>query len=92
MDSDEVADLAAEAVEGGAVPAGDGPPRYLFIVGCQLEARWATWFEGLSVTNLPGGEAVISGPIADRAALHGVLAKIRDLNLPLVSVLYLGGA
>jgi hypothetical protein len=51
-----------------------------------LDSYWSDWFEGLSLTNLPGGEAVIFGPLADQAALHGVLERIRDLNLTLISV------
>jgi hypothetical protein len=51
-----------------------------------LDSCWSGWFEGLSLTNLPDGEAVIFGPLADQAALHGVLERIRDLNLMLISV------
>ena len=51
-----------------------------------LDPRWSEWFDGLQVTNEPNGEALLSGHIADQAALHGVLAKVRDLNLQLVSV------
>jgi hypothetical protein len=50
-----------------------------------LDQRWAAWFEGLTVT--PGEtETTISGPIRDSAALHGVLAEVRDLGLTLVEV------
>lgn len=59
---------------------------YVIRVGCQLDARWAGAFEGMAVTNLPGGEAEIVGPLVDQAALHGILAKIRDMNMPLISV------
>jgi hypothetical protein len=51
-----------------------------------LDPRWSEWFDGLQVTNEPNGEALLSGCIADQAALHGVLAKVRDLNLQLISV------
>ncbi len=51
-----------------------------------LEARWSEWFDGLEITNLENGEALLSGEIVDQAALHGVLAKVRDLGLPLVAV------
>jgi hypothetical protein len=50
-----------------------------------LDPRWSEWFDGLQVTNEPNGEALLSGYIADQAALHGVLAKVRDLNLQLNS-------
>ena len=59
---------------------------YKIRVKGHLDARWSAWFEGLSVTNLPGGEAELEGPLADQAALHGVLLKVRDLGLPLLSV------
>jgi hypothetical protein len=52
----------------------------------RLDPRWSEWFDGLQVTNEPNGEALLSGYIADQAALHGVLAKVRDLNLHLISV------
>jgi hypothetical protein len=55
-----------------------------------LGGRWSEWFEGLEITNLENGDALLSGEIADQAALHGVLAKVRDLGLPLVAVRGLG--
>lgn len=51
-----------------------------------LPGGWSNWFEGLDIRCDPDGESTLSGPLADQAALHGVLAKIRDLNLNLVSV------
>jgi hypothetical protein len=51
-----------------------------------LDPRWSEWFDGLQITNEPNGEALLSGYIPDQAALHGVLAKVRDLNLQLISV------
>ncbi|HEU5012988.1 MAG TPA: hypothetical protein VFT66_10635 [Roseiflexaceae bacterium] len=51
-----------------------------------VSASWSDWFDGLVVTNLDGGEASISGPISDQAALHGVLARLYSLNLTLLSV------
>ena len=51
-----------------------------------LDPRWSEWFDGLQVTNESNGEALLSGSIEDQAALHGVLAKVRDLNLQLISV------
>lgn len=51
-----------------------------------LGGRWSEWFDGMEITNLENGEALLSGEIADQAALHGVLAKVRDLGLPLVAV------
>ncbi len=51
-----------------------------------LDAAWADWFDGWTITNLDNGEAILFCPDADHAALHGVLDKIRDLNLALISV------
>jgi hypothetical protein len=51
----------------------------------ELTPRWSGWFAGLSVQT-EGGDTVIVGPVDDQAALHGLLAKIRDLGLPLLAV------
>jgi hypothetical protein len=52
-----------------------------------LEAGWSAWFDGLRVTGDDRlGQTVIAGPVADQAALHGLLTKVRDLGLPLISV------
>ncbi|MDP9244726.1 MAG: hypothetical protein M3O77_06555, partial [Chloroflexota bacterium] len=51
-----------------------------------LGARWTMWFDGLTVTQEPDGTTVISGPIADQAALHGLLQRVRDLGISLLSV------
>lgn len=51
----------------------------------RLDAQWVTWFDGLTIT-LENGDTLLSGPVADQAALHGLLKKVRDLGMPLVSV------
>ena len=51
-----------------------------------LEARWVKWFDGLAITLDENGNTLLSGPVADQAALHGLLKKARDLGLPLLSV------
>lgn len=51
-----------------------------------LGSRWASWFDGLSLTNECGGTTLLAGLVADQAALHGVLQKVRDLGAPLISV------
>ena len=61
------------------------PARYEFRVDGILDGRWADWFGGLQVSS-EGAQAVIAGLVADQPALHGVLAKIRDLGLCLISV------
>jgi hypothetical protein len=52
----------------------------------QLGPQWAEWFDGLTVTNDACGDTVLSGPIADQAALFGLLRRVRDIGLPLLSV------
>ena len=54
-----------------------------------LDARWAAWFDGLTLTHESDGTTVLHGPVVDQAALHGLLQKVRDLGLPLVSVIHL---
>ncbi len=51
-----------------------------------LDDRWAEWFEGLTITLEEDGDTLLTGPVIDQAALHGLLKKVRDLGLPLVSV------
>jgi hypothetical protein len=60
--------------------------RYEIRLKGRLESRWAAWFDGLSLTHESDGTTIILGPVADQAALHGLLQKVRDLGLPLVSV------
>ena len=60
--------------------------RYEIRIGGRLAPRWATWFDGMTLTTASDGTTVLSGPVADQAALHGVLARIRDLGLPLIAV------
>ena len=52
----------------------------------RLDDRWADWLEGLTLTQENDGTTTLTGPLADQAALHGVLNTIRDLNLPIASV------
>jgi hypothetical protein len=51
-----------------------------------LGSQWTGWFEGFAITLEEDGTTLLSGPVADQAALHGLLKKVRDLGLPLVSV------
>jgi hypothetical protein len=64
----------------------DGPGRYEIRVRGHLAARWAAWFDGMTLSPQDDGTTVVRGPIADQAALHGLLRKLHDLGLPLVSV------
>lgn len=52
-----------------------------------LDDKWADWFDGLSITREDNGETLLRGPVVDQAALHGVLKQVRDLGLPLLSVI-----
>ena len=62
--------------------------RYEIRVEGILDGQWTAWFEDLQVSS-DGEESVISGAVADQAALHGLLAKVRDLGLVLISVRHL---
>ena len=62
------------------------PARYEVRVQGHLDVRWATQLDGMSLTTDDDGTTVMQGPVVDQAALHGLLAKLRDIGLPLVSV------
>ena len=71
----------------------DGAPRrysefqrYEIRLQGHLDARWADWLDGLTLTREHDGTTTLTGPLVDQAALHGLLARIRDLGLPLVSM------
>jgi hypothetical protein len=70
---------------------GDTPATYVLRVQGALDAHWAPWFAGLTMTVADDGTTTLAGPLADQAALHGVLRTIRDLNLTLLSVERHGG-
>ena len=62
------------------------PGRYEIRLKGHLDSRWAAWFDGLTLTRDSDGTTVIGGLVADQAALYGLLQKVRDLGLALVSV------
>jgi hypothetical protein len=62
------------------------PQCYEIRIKGYLDVRWAEWFEGLTITLEENGNTLLSGPVVDQAALHGLLRQIRDLGLPLLSV------
>ncbi|NTU78660.1 MAG: hypothetical protein HGA45_04525 [Chloroflexales bacterium] len=66
--------------------SGDRPATYVLRVAGALDAHWAAWFDGLRMTVAADGTTTLAGPLADQAALHGVLRKIRDLGLIIISV------
>ncbi len=59
---------------------------YRIIIKGHLDSEWSDWFDGLTITLVDNGETILTGPIVDQTALHGVLIKIRDLGLPLLSL------
>jgi hypothetical protein len=69
-------------------PTGTGQEagRYEIRLRGHLDPRWAAWFDGMTLTHDGDGTTRIHGPVVDQAALHGLLAKVRDIGLPLVSV------
>ena len=62
------------------------PAHYEITVRDVLDPRWSAWFDGLRLTSDDAGRTTISGPVADQAALHGLLTRIRDLGLTLLEV------
>jgi hypothetical protein len=64
--------------------------RYEIRIQGHLDNRWAGWFDGLSLSHGSDGTTVIRGQVVDQAALHGLLQKVRDIGLPLVSVTHVG--
>jgi len=65
----------------------DEPGRYAIRLQGHLEDRWAARFEGLTLTREDNGDTLLIGPVVDQAALHGLLRKVRDLGMPLISVI-----
>ena len=64
----------------------DQPVVYQIRIKGHLDSQWTDWFEGLTITLEEDGDTLLSGPVIDQAALHGLLKKVRDLGMPLVSV------
>jgi hypothetical protein len=62
------------------------PMVYQIRIEGHLGREWADWFEGLTLTLEDNGETLLTGPVADQAALHGLLRKVRDVGMPLLSV------
>ena len=72
----------------GEISTGDrhSPGAYEIRVKGHLDSRWGRWFDGMGLTRESDGTTLIHGPVVDQAALHGLLQRIRDTGLPLVSV------
>jgi hypothetical protein len=67
----------------------DAPRIYQIRLEGHLGQQWADWFDGLTITLTDDGDTILTGPVVDQAALHGLLKKVRDLGLPLRSVNWL---
>ena len=63
------------------------PMVYQIKIKGHLGCQWTDWFEGLTITLEDNGETLLTGPVVDQAALHGLLKKVRDLGMPLLSVI-----
>jgi hypothetical protein len=64
----------------------EAPPRFEIRVRGRLAPRWSAWLDGFAVTTHDDGTTALSGPVVDQAALHGLLQKLRDLGIPLISL------
>jgi hypothetical protein len=62
------------------------PTAYRIEITGHLDHQWTDWFEGLVITLEDNGNTLLTGPVVDQAALHGLLKKVRDLGMPLISV------
>ncbi len=64
----------------------DHPLVYQIKLEGHLGSQWTAWFDGLTITKEDDGNTLLTGPVIDQAALHGLLRKVRDLGIPLLSV------
>lgn len=67
----------------------EGQTIYQIRLGGGLGLEWSGWFEGLTVAPQDNGDTILTGPVVDQAALHGLLKQVRDLGLPLLSVTHI---
>jgi hypothetical protein len=67
-------------------PASNRHDIYQIVLQGHLSAQWSDWFDGFTIMLDERGQTILTGPVIDQAALHGLLKKIRDLGLPLISV------
>lgn len=67
-------------------PAPPEPAIYQIRLQGQLGANWSDWFAGMTIALAENGDTLITGPVIDQAALHGLLRKVRDLGIPLLAV------
>jgi hypothetical protein len=67
-------------------PGSKRPDIYQIILQGHLSSQWSDWFDGFTITLDERGQTILTGPVIDQAALHGLLKKVRDLGLPLISI------
>ena len=79
-------DRSTYSFDGASADGHPGIQQYEIRVTGHLGSRWSAWFDGLSLTSEEDGTTVIRGPVVDQAALHGLLQKLRDVGIPLVSL------
>jgi hypothetical protein len=84
------AEPKAESVEGEDCQPGTEGKVYQIRVKAHLDSHWSGWFEGMAVAHEQDGTTLLTGIVADQPALHGLLTKIRDLGVPLLSVEQVG--
>lgn len=70
----------------GATDQPHEPGWYEIHLQGRLDTRWSTWLDGMDITSGPEGTTILVGPVMDQSALHGLLARLRDIGLPLLSV------
>jgi hypothetical protein len=70
----------------GEVPTRSLPTKYILRIKNHLDSHWEEWFDGMTITQMANGETLLYGEVVDQSALHGLLEKIRNLNLTLISV------
>ena len=68
------------------MPVPDQPSVFQIRIRGHLDRQWTDWFDGMAITLEEDGDTLLTGPVADQAALHGLLKKVRDLGMTLVSV------
>jgi hypothetical protein len=73
-------------VNNGATDRPPEPGWYEIRLGGQLTPRWSAWLDGMDITPDTDGNSIVRGPVADQAALHGLLSRLRDIGIPLISV------
>jgi len=78
------------ANEVGAQHHPSQPMVYQIRIKGHLVRQWTDWFDGLTITQEDNGDTLLTGPVVDQAALHGLFRKVRDLGMPLISVICVG--